>query len=66
MNRGGCGVNRSSRNSVYSHFYIIPNHKTNKKKKDISKQLSKVVKEVKRNYKMFANPVFITPGRFMG
>ena len=43
----------------------IPNHKANKKK-DVSKQLSKVVKEVKRNYNMFANPVFVTPGRFMG
>ena len=43
----------------------IPNHKANKKK-DTSKQLSKVVKEVQRNYNMFANPFFVTSGRFMG
>ena len=43
----------------------IPNHKANKKK-DVSKQLSKAAKEVKRNYNMFANAVFVTPGRFTG
>ena len=41
----------------------IPNHKTSKKN-DISKQHSKQATrqgEVQKNYKMFANPVFITP-----
>ena len=37
------------------------------KKIDISKQQSKQAQtsEVERNYKMFANPVFINPGRFI-
>ena len=42
-----------------------PNHKTNKKD-NISKQLSKQAirrEKWRENYKMFANPVFITPGR---
>ena len=45
----------------------IPNHKTTKKKSDISKQHSKQAKtwEVERNYKMFANPVVINPGRII-
>ena len=39
----------------------------NKQKIDISKQQSKQAQtsEVERNYKMFANPVFINPGRFI-
>ena len=47
----------------------IPSHKRSKQKKnDISKQHSKHMSsyktgEVAKNYKMFANPVFITPGR---
>ena len=43
----------------------IPKHKTSKKN-DISKQHSKqaIRREVEKNYKMFANPVFITPGRY--
>ena len=50
-----------------SHFYTNP-YKTRKQpKNDISKQLSKQAKtgEVERNYKMFANPVFITPGGYI-
>ena len=46
----------------------IPNHKTTRNKKnDISKQLNKQAKsgEVERNYKIFANPVFINPGRII-
>ena len=44
----------------------IPNHKTTKKN-DISKAHSKQAKtaEVERNYKMFSNPVFINPGRYI-
>ena len=48
-----------------------PHHKTSKKRKekkknDISKQHSKqAIRQgnFRKNYKMFANPVFITPGR---
>ena len=36
---GGGRVDRNSQNSVYSHFYTNPNHKTNRKK-DISKKNS--------------------------
>ena len=48
----------------------IPNSLTTKQAKtnDISKQQSKQAirqaGEVEENYKMFANPVFITPGRY--
>ena len=43
----------------------IPNTKQ-QKKNDISKQHSKQAKtvEVERNYKMFANPDFINPGKY--
>ena len=39
----------------------------NNQKHDLSKQQSKQAKtgEVELNYKMFANPVFINPGRFI-
>ena len=39
----------------------------NNQKHDLSKQQSKQAKtgEVELNYKMFGNPVFINPGRFM-
>ena len=46
----------------------IPNHKTSKKKKDISKQHSKEAirqGKLRKNYKLFANPVFITLGRYI-
>ena len=45
----------------------IPYHKTSKKN-DISKKHSKqAIKQgkLRKNYKMFANPVFITPGRYI-
>ena len=48
----------------------IPSHKTShQKKNDISNQHSKHMSssktgEVAKNYKMLANPVFITPGRY--
>ena len=44
----------------------IPKHKTSQKQYDISKQHSKQAirqGKLRKNYKMFASPVFITPGR---
>ena len=63
--REGGRLDRNSRNSVLSHFCKNPNHETTKKSYDIKKQDSKQAKtgEVEINYKMFANPVFINPGR---
>ena len=43
----------------------IPNHKPskNKRHKQTTEETSYQTGEVEKNYKMFANPVFITPGR---
>ena len=49
----------------------IPSHKTSQKKKnDINNQYSKHMSssktgKVAKNYKMLANPVFVTPGRYI-
>ena len=63
--REGGRLDRISRNSVLSQFCKNPNHETAKKSYDIKKQDSKQANtgEVEINYKMFANPVFINPGR---
>ena len=37
--------------------------RTNKRHKQTTQQRSYQTEEVKRNYKMFANPIFITPAR---
>ena len=62
----GRELDRNSRNSVYSHFNTNPQPQNNEKN-NISKQYRKEAKtgEVKGNYKMFANTVFINPGRFI-
>ena len=62
----GRELDRNSRNSVYSHFNTNPQPQNNQKN-NISKQHRKEARagEVKGNYKMFANTVFINPGRFI-
>ena len=46
----------------------IPNHKTSTKNKQTNKQHSKQAirrGKLRKISKMFANPIFITPGRYM-
>ena len=42
----------------------IPNHKTTKKKTNANNIVNNLRQGKLRNYKMFANPVFINPGRY--
>ena len=56
------------RNLSTATFTQIPNYKTSKKttlaNNTVSRRLDKTG-EVERNYKMFANPVFKNPGRYI-
>ena len=73
MGRGG-GGDRGARRKFAKfctqpllHKSLTTKQPKKKQKNDISKQLSKQSKtgEVERNYKMFANPVFINPGSYI-
>ena len=65
---GGGGLERTRIREIPSTATStqIPNHKTAKKENDISKQDGEQAKtgKIERNYKMFANPVFINPDRY--
>ena len=70
MGGGGRGARRKFAKFCLQpllHKSLTTKEPKKKQKNDISKQHSKKAKtgEVERNYKMFANPVFINPVRYI-